>query len=71
MSNEPIETIQEPPRTPGETARKVAAEIQSQRDQAASEAAWAASEEEPAFNVRTGESNFGKRLAAKIHLANQ
>ena len=50
-------------------ARAVAAEIQSQRDQAESEAAWAASEEAPAFNTRTGESNFGKRKISpwKIH----
>jgi len=73
MSNEldPIETIQEPARRAGDLSRAVAAQIEEQRSQQATDAAMQAAYEEPAFDKRKGESNFGRRVAAKIALANQ
>ena len=52
-------------------AEIVGEEVDRQRAEAAAEADYYAAEEEPAFNPRTGQSNFGSRVAAKIRLAQQ
>jgi len=49
----------------------VAAEVGEQRAVEALNSAYAAAEEAPAFDKRSGTSNFGRRLAAKIHLTKQ
>ncbi len=58
-------------RQAGALAAAVAANIEEQREAQAIEAAYAVADQEPAFDRRKGESNFGKRIAAKIRLTQQ
>ena len=69
--NDSIDDLTEEPqaRRAGALAQAVSNQIAEQEAVRDSEAAYAAADEEPAFNKRTGESNFGKRLSAKIQIA--
>jgi len=63
----PIEETQPRPRL----ADLVAQEVGEQRAVAALNAAYEAAAEPPAFDKRSATSNIGRRVAAKIQLAQQ
>jgi len=52
-------------------AEAVAANVAAQRQEIEADANYAAAEEEPKWDKRSGTSNFGRRLAAKIALSQQ
>jgi hypothetical protein len=62
---------QSQPRQPGALAAAVARRIADQKQSVATQRAIAATEQEPAFDKRTGQSNFGARVAGKIALSQQ
>ena len=49
----------------------VAEEVGEQRAVEALNAAYQAAQEEPAFDKKSGTSNFGRRLSAKIQLSQE
>ena len=73
MIDELVDELDEQPqkRQPGALAAAVAAQVAAQREAQALDAAWAAAEEEPSFDRKSGTSNIGRRLAAKIQIAQQ
>ena len=62
-------TPESEPRRAGALAQTVSNHILKQEATRDSEAAWTAANEEPAFDKRKGESNFGRRVFGKIALA--
>jgi len=61
----------EQPQPKRRLAEVVAENISSQRQEIEADANLAAAEEDPKFDKRKGESNFGRRVAAKIALSQQ
>ena len=66
MPIEPEDEVTEQPQT---LAEKVGAEVGAQRQEVEMDAIDAAALAEPAFDKRSGTSNFGKRVSARIQQA--
>jgi hypothetical protein len=64
-----MDTIESEPRQ--RLADLVAAEVEEQRAIEALNSAYAAADEEPTYDKKLGVTNFGRRLAAKIQIAQQ
>ena len=58
-----------PARRPGDLAAAVAAEVANQRHAAEMDAIDEAALADPAFDKRSGTSNFGKRVGARLQQA--